>query len=424
MKETKKPDMSRRRFIKTAAAGTAAVSSFGIMSASAQDERPLKAALIGCGGRGSGAVIDLHKADANVSLVAMADLFGDKLDASVERLQKRKVAADNVRRLTGFDAYKQVLDMDVDIVLLATPPFFRPEQFAAAVDAGKHVFMEKPVAVDPVGARLIMETGEKAKQKGLSVVAGTQRRHQRSYIETKKQVDDGVIGEIAATRAAWCGNPVRYFPREAGWSDMEYQIRSWFNFLWLAGDHILEQHIHNVDVCNWFVGTHPVKAFGMGARVRRRVGDTYDFFAVDYEYENGVHCDSRCRQIVDCDRDVSEYVIGAEGIAACHRAEIRDSEGAPVWRYQGPAKPTAKVQEHIDLTQAIRTEKPVNDAQNVAESTMTAIMGRTSAYTGKVVTWDEIMASDMRLGPEPPYEMGDLPPTEVQLPGRPWPEEV
>ncbi len=422
MKNNATGDISRRQFIRTAAVGTAAASMGpGILRAQ-EDERPLKAGLIGCGGRGSGAARDLLSADPTVQFIAIADLFEDKFGRTLDGLKKRGAATDDILQFVGFDAYEKVLDTDVDIVLMATPPHFRPAQFAAAVDAGKHVFMEKPVAVDPVGARMIMDAGEEAKKKGLSVVAGTQRRHEHPYVETQKRVADGMIGEIVAMRCYWCGNPVRFNPREPGWSDMEFQMRSWFNFLWLSGDHIVEQHVHNIDVCDWFFGAHPVKALGMGARVRRQVGDIYDFFAVDYEYANGVHCESMCRQIVDCARNVSEHLMGTKGWTNC-KGEIRDLNGEMLWRYEGPKTPPAKTQEHIDLLNSIRTGEPLNEAQNVAESTLTAIMGRTSAYTGKLVTWDDMMESDMRLGPTE-YGLGDVPIAPTQLPGEPWPENV
>jgi len=421
VKNEKSGDMSRRRFIQTAAVGTAAMSSIGILTAQ-EDTRPLKAGLIGAGKRGSGAVMDMVKADPTIQLVALADVFEDSLDASVDRLQSRKVAAENVQRFVGFDAYKKVLDMDLDIVLLATPPHFRAEHFAAAVDAGKHVFMEKPVAVDPVGAKLVIEAGEKAKQKGLSVAAGTQRRHEAPYLEMYSRVADGMIGEIVAMRCYWCGGPVRFQERQPEWSDMEFQLRNWFNYLWLAGDHIVEQHVHNVDVCNWFLGEHPVEALGMGARVQRQVGDIYDFFAVDYEYANGVHCESMCRQIDACDRRVSERLVGTKGWtdSTSGKAEIRSLDGEMLWRYEGRPPRPSKVQEHVDLIQSIRRDEGLNEARNIAESTLTAIMGRTSAYTGKITTWDQMMESDERLGPTE-YAFGDVPETEVPLPGTSWP---
>jgi len=315
----------------------------------------------------------------------------------------------------------------VDIVLLATPPHFRPLHFEAAVEAKKHVFMEKPVAVDPVGARQIMASGEKAKAYNLNVVAGTQRRHQRQYLETYNHIKNGAIGEIVAARAYWCQGQLWYKERQKEWSDMEAMLRDWVNWTWLSGDHIVEQHVHNVDVCNWFLGAYPVKASRFGGRMRRVTGDQYDFFSVDYTYENGVHTASYCRQIDGCWNSVSEYIEGTEGSTNC-KGTIYDKKGNVVWQYQedDPKESGKKmeaerssmdpyVQEHIDLVTAIRTNQPFNEAESVAKSTLTAIMGRISAYTGPETTWDQMMSSDLRLGPTE-YALGPVPAITAQVP--------
>jgi len=274
--------------------------------------------------------------------------------------------------------------------------------------------MEKPVAVDPVGIRSVLATGEKAKQLGLSVVAGTQRRHKKSYIETYKRIADGAIGKIVAARCYWNQGQLWYKERDKNWSDMEWMIRDWVNWTWLSGDHIVEQHVHNLDVINWFTGSHPAKAVGMGGRMRRVTGDQYDFFSIDFELGDGTHVHSMARQINGCVNNVSEFVVGTKGSSNC-ADKIFGPDGAVVWAYEGP-KEQEYVTEHTHLVEAIRSGKPINEAQNVAESTMTAIMGRISAYSGREVTWDEVMASDLQLGPTE-YALGPVPMSKAPIPG-------
>jgi predicted dehydrogenase len=269
--------------------------------------------------------------------------------------------------------------------------------------------MEKPVCVDPVGARAIMATAKKAEGMELSVVTGTQRRHKRDYVSTWQQVAQGAIGEIVSANAYWNGAKLWHKDHVKEWSEMEYMIRDWVNWCWLSGDHIVEQHVHNLDVVNWFTGSHPVKAVGVGSRQRRVTGDQFDNFSIDYTFGNGMHVHSMCRQINGCDSNVSERIQGTLGYTNCENT-IFDLAGKEVWKYQYPldkdGKPSqdelkdAYVQEHIDLIKAIRTGKPINEAENTAVSTLTAIMGRVAAYTGKIVTWDEMMNSDMKLGPK------------------------
>jgi predicted dehydrogenase len=309
----------------------------------------------------------------------------------------------------GFDAYQKVLDAGVDLVILATPPFFRPDHLAAAIQAKKHVFAEKPVCVDPVGARSVMATAQKAKGMELCIVTGTQRRHQRDYVSTWQQVAQGAIGEIVGGNVYWNGGKLWHRDPNATWSEMEYMIRDWVNWTWLSGDHIVEQHVHNLDVMDWFTGTHPVKAVGFGSRLRRVTGNQYDNFSVDFAFENGIHFHSMCRQINGCVNNVSERIQGSKGSSNCQNT-ILDLAGTETWKYAYPmdkdGKPTDKVsvdpyvQEHIDLVTAIRTSKPINEAENTAISTMNAIMGRISAYTGKEVTYEELMNSDLKLGPK------------------------
>jgi myo-inositol 2-dehydrogenase / D-chiro-inositol 1-dehydrogenase len=375
----------------------------------APDGPVLKAGVIGCGGRGSGAAINFLSAGPNLQIVALGDTFQDRVDACREKIMKEKgqdVPVDKC--FVGFDAFQKVIDSGVDIVILATPPSFRPEHLAAAIAAKKHVFAEKPVCVDPVGARSVMATGLKAKGLELSIVTGTQRRHQRDYVENWQQVAQGSIGEIVGGNVYWNGGKLWHRDNNAAWSEMEWMIRDWVNWTWLSGDHIVEQHVHNLDVMNWFTGMHPVKAVGMGSRLRRVTGNQYDNFSIDFTFENGMHFHSMCRQINGCVNNVSERIQGSKGSTNCQNT-ILDLAGTELWKYQYPldkeGKPTRSVsvdpyvQEHIDLVTAIRNNKPINEAENTAISTMVAIMGRVSAYTGKETTWEEMMNSDLKLGP-------------------------
>ena len=421
-------DLNRRAFMGAAvgAAGALGLGLAGTASASipaprpdydgskAPDGEPLRAALVGCGGRGTGAALNFLDAGPNLSIVALADVLKDRLDGCREKLAKeRNQKLDDANCFIGFDAYKEVLDLDVDVVLLATPPHFRPEQFRAAVQARKHAFLEKPVAVDPVGARSVMASSRKAQKAGLSVVTGTQRRHQWDYTATYDQVKAGAIGRIVSANCYWNGGQLWYRNRAEGWSDMEYMIRDWVNWCWLSGDHIVEQHVHNLDVIYWFTGKIPQRAVGFGSRQRRITGDQFDNFSIDYVYDDAMHVHSMCRQISGCKNSVSEFVMGTEGYTNCSNT-IWNPDGSVKWRYKKPKGPDGKdlwispyVQEHIDLVTAIRTGKQIVEAENTATSSLVAVMGRTSAYTGKQVTYEEMMGSKDRMGPED-YAMGPL----------------
>jgi myo-inositol 2-dehydrogenase/D-chiro-inositol 1-dehydrogenase len=283
-------------------AGAAAFSG----GAFAQEGKPLTVGLVGCGGRGNGAIRNIMDADRYVKIGAFADVFEDRAKGSVAALQKKygeRISATPETTFHGFDAYKKLLQTPVDIVVLATPPGFRPLHLEAAIEAGKHVFTEKPIAVDVTGVRKVLSLVEKAKSKKLAIAAGTQRRHQAGYIEIMKQVHSGAIGDITSARAYWNGGDIWFNPRRKGEKDVPYQLRNWYHFLWLCGDHICEQHIHNLDVINWALQAHPIKASGMGGRSNRRVGDPkdvghiFDHFAVEFEYPNGVIVQSYCRQI-------------------------------------------------------------------------------------------------------------------------------
>jgi predicted dehydrogenase len=420
---------TRREFIKSgtvAAAG--ALAGFSILrNAYGQNTGPIRVGLIGCGGRGTGAADNCLSAAPNVHLVAMADLFQDSLDKSLKTLTAldrkggplKGVEVKKDRCFVGFDAYQKLLETDVNLVILATPPGFRPIHFEAAINAGKHVFTEKPVAVDPVGIRRFMEAGKLALQKNLCVVAGTQRRHDPAYIEIIKRVQDGQIGKIVAARCFWNMGGLWKRERQPGWSEMEWQVRDWLYFDWLSGDHIVEQHVHNLDVINWAMGTHPVKALGVGGRQVRTepvYGNIFDHFSIDYEYANGVHLSSQCRQWQGADNLVGEFLVGSAGNTLTEEGRFV-LRGEKPWRYTGP-NVDPYVQEHTDLIENIRKGKTINEAQNVAESTMTAIMGRISAYTGKEVTWDQMMTSTLDLSPAK-YEFGPLPMRPVPKPGQP-----
>jgi myo-inositol 2-dehydrogenase / D-chiro-inositol 1-dehydrogenase len=297
----------------------------------------------------------------------------------------------------------------VDLVILATPPSFRPDHLAAAVAAKKHIFAEKPVCVDPVGARSVMATAQKAKGLELSIATGTQRRHQRDYVATWQQVAQGLAGDITGGNVWWNGGKLWHRENNPSWTEMEWMIRDWVNWTWLSGDHIVEQHVHNIDVMNWFTGTHPVKAVGMGSRLRRVTGNQYDNFSIDFTMENGTHFHSMCRQINGTTSNVSERLQGTKGSTNC-RNTITDLAGNELWKYEYPmdkdGKPTGNVkvdpyvQEHIDLVTAIRSGQAFNELENTAISTMVAIMGRISAYTGKETTYEEMMNSDLKLGPK------------------------
>lgn len=409
--------LTRRGFLQSSVAAAAAANAVHRarpVSAAVPADPVLRAGLVGCGGRGTGAAKDLLNGAPNVKITALADVFKDRLENARKALSAQGQEVPDQSCFVGFDAFEKLIESGVDIVLLATPPHFRPAHFAAAVGAKKHVFMEKPVAVDAPGIRSVLATGEKAKELGLSVVAGTQRRHKKSYIETYKRIADGAIGPIVAARCYWNQGKLWHRERKDEWTDMEWMIRDWVNWSWLSGDHIVEQHVHNLDVINWFTGKHPLKAVGMGARMRRVTGDQYDFFDVDYEFADGMHSHSMCRQINGCQNNVSEFVVGTRGSSNCANT-IFGPDGSVVWRYEGP-KEQEYVQEHTNLVEAIRTGKPINETRNVAESTLTAIMGRISAYTGKETRWEESLASEMTLGPTE-HAFGPVPMGKVPVPG-------
>jgi len=377
-KDEKGNGISRRSFLKASGAVSLAAlaSSCATSSAFAAGSDKLRVGLIGCGGRGTGAARDCIRSSDNVQIVALGDMFRDRVDKSLNNL-KEELPAENVKVsedtcFVGFDAYEKVIASDVDSVILATPPHFRPAHLKAAIEAGKHVFMEKPVAVDPVGIRSVIASSELAEQKGLAIVAGTQRRHQDHYLQVMKRIHNRAIGEIVSGQCYWNQGALWVSAakknlrkkKELGWSDMEYQCRSWLFFTWLSGDHIVEQHVHNLDVINWAIGSHPVKCLGMGgrqARTQPQYGNIYDHFAVEYEYPNGARVLSMCRQTEGCSSRVSERVVGTKGSVYTDGSNA-SIEGPNAYKYEGKS-PSPYVQEHSDLIRSIREGKPLNEGR-------------------------------------------------------------
>jgi len=393
----------------------------------APDGRPLRAGLIGCGGRGTGAAGNFVDAGDGLSIVALGDIFQDKMDACREQLKEKGIEVPDENCFVGFDAYKKVIDSDIDIVLLCTPPAFRPEHFAYAVEKGKHVFAEKPCAVDPAGAKRMLALSKQAEAKGLCVISGTIRRSQKDCIETYRRVAAGMIGTIVSAHVVRHGGKLWHVKRQKGWSDMEYMLRNWPNFCWTSGDFIVEQFIHEIDMMSWFIGDkHPVKAQATGGRARRVTGDMYDQISVEYIYENGhrAHCTSR--QIGGCDGEHCIMIYGTKGYTNCFNT-IYDLDGNEIWKYPYPEEgaedqsmlvPNPYIEEHIRLVRAIREGQVLNDMEKHVQSVLIAMMGRMSAYTGKFVSWDDIIASDEKIVPEV-NGFGPVPDIkeEIPLPG-------
>lgn len=373
----------------------------------AADGKELKAGVVGCGGRGSGAAFNFLNAANGVTIVALGDVFQDKVDNLAQRLKDEKgIDIPSSMRFAGLDSFKQVIDSGIDILIDATPPFFRPDHFKYAVEKGKHCFLEKPIFVDAVGYRTVVAASKQAQAKKLSVVTGTQRHHQRSYIESFKQIMNGSIGEITGGVVYWNQNMLWYRERQSQWNDFEYMVRDWVNWKWLSGDHIVEQHVHNIDVFTWFTGLRPVSAVGFGSRQRRVTGDQYDNFSIDFTMENGVHFHSICRQIDGCANNVSEFIQGTRGSWSSNGGHtIKDLEGNIVWQYDGEAEKENFQQtdpytlEHVNLINCIRKNTPLEQASETAISNLAGIMGRESAYTGLEITWDAISASPLDYRP-------------------------
>jgi myo-inositol 2-dehydrogenase/D-chiro-inositol 1-dehydrogenase len=427
---------TRRDFLKTTAAvaGAVVATQLSLPAVHAAGSDLIKVGLIGCGNRGRGAAENVLSAALGVQVVALGDTFADPLKEARERLTKfcqgkeikergNSVDLPESRCFVGLDAYEKVIGCsEVNYVILATPPGFRPIHLETAVAAGKNIFAEKPVAVDGTGIRKVLAAYEEAKKKNLAIGAGTQRRHQRAYLETLKRIQDGAIGELVGGRCYW--NQGTNWKRLAkpGETTVAYQIRNWYGYPWLSGDHIVEQHVHNLDVLNWAFGAHPVAAVGMGYRVPRDegFGPIYNFFAIDLEYPKEFHALSMCRQIDNCSKEVAEYLVGTKGTSYT-------SDGPKIFQINGKKLYTPQqarkhanpyVQEHTDLIESIRSGKPLNELEQVAESTLTAIMGRMSAYTGKRVTWEQALNSKEDLVPQNLTWDTPVPVPPVATPGK------
>jgi predicted dehydrogenase len=426
-------DNTRRDFLKTAAvAGTTLAANMSLLAnVHAEGSDTIRVGLIGCGGRGSGAAENVLHAAPNIKLVAAGDVFEDRVKALRGRITEAAANDDRIKQLgnavdlpedrcfAGFDAYKKVIE-NADYIMLATPPGFRPTHIEAVVNAGKNLFTEKPVGTDAPGIRKVLAAYETANQKKVCVVAGTQRRHEAVYLEMLKRVHEGALGEITGGRGYWNQGNIWAHGRQRNWTDMEYMLRNWYHFTWLCGDHIVEQHVHNLDVMNWAIGHHPLAAVGMGGRqvnTGPEYGESFDHFAVDYEYPNGVHVLSMCRQINGCENDVSEAVTGSKGHALFNKGGFHFFIGGARLSFHGNGV-DPYVQEHTDLIAHIRAGKHINELRNVAESTLTAILGRTSAYTGKRVTWERMLSSKTSLAPAEISWDTKMPPLHIPVPGQ------
>ncbi|HEY3964378.1 MAG TPA: Gfo/Idh/MocA family oxidoreductase [Planctomycetaceae bacterium] len=409
--ESQSAATNRREFLKSsslAAVGAGVLGGLGSLpGAFAASDDTIKIGLVGCGGRGSEAAVQACSTQGNVKLVAMGDAFPWQLESSAQKIKTAlaekpdRFAVADEHKYVGLDAYQKVINAGVDLVVLATPPGFRPVHFEAAVNAGKHVFMEKPVAVDAPGVRQVLAAAAEAKKKNLGVGVGLQRHHEAKYIETIKRLKDGAIGDIQTARAYWNGGGVWTRDRKSGMSEMEYQVWNWYYFNWLSGDHICEQHIHNLDVINWVKDAYPVKAQGQGGRqvrIGKQAGEIFDHHFVEFEYADGTRMFSQCRHIEGCWSSVSEHVLGTKGLCDISSGHIK-AAGQDDWRFRGRSGNPYQV-EHDDLQASIRAGKPINEAENGAKSSMTSILGRMCTYSGQMIEWNTALNSNINLQPK------------------------
>ncbi len=408
-----KPDketMTRRRFLQTSTQVTALAGLSVATRAYADSDNRIRVGLVGCGGRGTGAARDALMADPKMELVAMGDIFSAKVEKSLARLANIKGEGNTIqdrikvmpeRCFAGLDAYRKVIDSDIDYVLLCTPPGFRPEHIEYAVKKGIHIFAEKPCATDAPGVRRILALEDDMKRKGIGLLSGFNSRHVFHYADLVKAIWNGELGEVMSLYTYFNTGNIWYREREAGMSLPEYHFHNWFHVDWLCGDHIVEQHVHNLDRCNWIMQAHPVRAYGMGGRQYHtdRGGNIYDHFAVEFEYENGVRMTSMCRQIKGTDTKVGEDIIGTRGRATMVGRKVQITGKNPKVFREHSDQHESHRQEHIDFIAALRRGETPNDTRFLCESTLTAIMGRESAYTGKNVTWDEMANSNLLLTP-------------------------
>ena len=431
VKSVRRDRPSRREFLKAStlaaiSAGAAARAYSAAAGAPVGGSDLLRVGLIGCGGRGTGAAAQALQADKNVKLVAMADMFEDRLQTSLTSLQKKEEIAQKIdvpkdRQFVGFDAYQGLIAGGVDVVLLATPPHFRPAHLKAAVDAGIHIFAEKPVAVDAPGVRSVLDTCQKAQERGVSLVSGLCLRYSYGFQELVKRIHQGAIGEVLTLQANDYRGTIWLKPRQPDWTDMHWQMRNWYYFTWLCGDFNVEQHVHYLDVCAWVMkNQYPARAIGMGGRQQRtgpEYGNIYDHHSVVYEYENGAKLFSNTRQMRGCAGDMSASAVGTKGKAAFseRRGGLTVTTGSDTWTYRGDENNFYQT-EHDELFAAIRSGKPINNGRYMAHSTLLAIMGRMATYTGQVITWDQALNSKEDLTLEK-YQWGPIETPPVAVPG-------
>ncbi|HEX6963029.1 MAG TPA: Gfo/Idh/MocA family oxidoreductase [Lacipirellula sp.] len=424
---TESSNATRRAFLKTTGGATALAAVAAPRMVHAAGTETLRVGLVGCGGRGRGAAIDALKADPHAELVAVADTFADFADEALKLIRGDDAVVDRVRVesdrvFIGFDAYKQLIDSGVDVVLLATPPHFRPEHLAYAVEKGKHCFVEKPVAVDVPGVQSVLESCRQAKEKNLAIVSGLCWRYDLGVRETMRKIlDEKAIGDIVAIESSYNANGLWHRGEKPEWSQMEYQIRNWLYFTWLSGDHILEQAVHSLDKTAWLLGdVQPVKATALGGRQQRtdpKYGNIYDHFTVFYEYPGGQRVYFTCRQQDNCSTRVDELVHGTQGRAEILRHQLLDFAGKRTWKYRGK-KPSMYQVEHDEMFASIRQGEPINNGQYMCNSTMIGLLGRTAAYTGQTVAWDQLEKSAERLGPTEYAWTNEVPVQAVAIPGK------
>ena len=423
-------ELSRRQFLQSssaaAAAGTLAARDLSAQDAPVANSSLLRIGLIGCGGRGTGAAAQALTADSNVKLVAVGDAFRDRLDLSLETLGKQKEIADKIdvpetRRFVGLDAYQKVIASGVDVVLLTTPPHFRPIHIKAAIDAGKHVFAEKPVAVDAPGVRSVLATCEEARRKKLAVVSGLCIRYSYGFQEIIKRIHAGALGKLRTLQANDFRGPIWVKPRQPSQTDMEYHLRNWYYFTWLSGDFNVEQHVHMLDVCAWVMnGEYPASAMGLGGRAQRtgeEFGNIYDHHSVIYEFASGPRLHAYCRQQSGLRGDISVHVAGEKGIAKlAERDRGLVLETADKWTYDG-VKNNIYQTEHDELFASIRRGQPINNGDYMCRSTLMAIMGRMATYTGQQITWEQALNSKENLSPDGYTWDAKPPPSPIAVPG-------
>ncbi len=401
---------SRRNFVKNSTlltGGMLTIPSTLKVFSMPKSETVLKIALVGCGGRGSGALVNVLQADENVELVAMADAFQDRIDSSLKSINdyfdgEKAIELSKEFQFTGFDAYKKAIDV-ADVVLLATPPGFRPAHFEYVVKQNKHVFMEKPLATDPVGVQRILESNREAINKKLNIVVGLQRRYSNKYLDLYSRVQDGIIGEIISGQVYWNSAGVWVYERKEGQSELEYQMRNWYYFNWLCGDHIVEQHIHNIDIANWFIGEHPMTAQGMGGRQVRNGkdhGEIYDHHFVEFTYPSGAIISSQCRHMPGCMNRVDEVLQGTKGTVFFNQGIIKDLNGNKIYHYQSNHDPNPYQIEQNELFKSIRNRNVINDVNHAAYSTLSSIAGRMATYSGNIIELEKALALDFKLVPD------------------------